>query len=265
MWRTNHRRDLERVAIGRVVASLEREGRTVIDLWYPDEQRADPRRAGRSTTPDAALRIDGAHAAIDVTTFWLPERARAAVIATASARQLKACLAAARLPFSLVVDLAYDPDVLGAEGRGVVVPEPRGLADAILAAVRGARAGDRIDVSLAGLPAWVRRVSVAVSEFRPGGATVYALPPRDIARTVPVVLEKIRQSKGAQLADWGLGIVVIAPRGIHETLNDVAAELDKHAEWPFWRVYWMDAADAHLAWARPPDAPRIPLPPEPAA
>lgn len=63
--------------------------------------------------------------------------------------------------------------------------------------------------------------------------------------------ERIRTRKWHQLWGWGLGIVVIASRWLHEELEDVVRLFQSGAPWPFWRVYWLDASMAHLVWDGP--------------
>jgi hypothetical protein len=79
---------------------------------------------------------------------------------------------------------------------------------------------------------------------------VTALPPRD-PRDFEVIGERIRARKGRQLQGWGLGIVVIAPRGLQEELEDVVRLFRAGAPWPFWQVAWLDASRAHLGCEGP--------------
>lgn len=74
--------------------------------------------------------------------------------------------------------------------------------------------------------------------FWPGG---------DRRAHVREVLERVRADKPAQLQGWGISIVALL-HGLDESLADVLAGLMTRNDWPFWRIYWIDAGSATLAW-----------------
>lgn len=248
-WWPNPRRDLERVLVESIVRSLEDEGRAVSEVWSPEDSPTDLRMAGRPSRPDGALRIDGREAAIDVTGFWTSERGEAAVRAKAIGRLVEKALAEASLELRALVFLVYRSDELvTVDDRADQAADARAIATAVIAA-SGSEPVARQAVATATLPSWVDRLTLTLVAWR-GRPEVLALPVQSDRRHIAETLDAIAARKGPQLSTWGLGIVGIL-RGLDNAEAEVAAYLSTR-DWPFWRVYWCDAAGARLVWeARP--------------
>lgn len=237
----------------RVIAAIAGEGHDVTGVWYPDEDHADPRHAGRTTHPDAALTVDGREAAIDVTGFWTVNRGKAATRAWAISQSVRRSLEAADLPLCALAMLVYRPDELASlDDRRARDVDARRIAEALVAAARRSDPVQQVPIDLAGLPPWLERLSVttvdrAVWKGRPDAMALPHREPTDSAQ----ILEAIAASKGRQLARWGLGIVAII-HDFHETAAGIAPHLAARDDWPFWRVYWCAPDDAHLVWQAAP-------------
>lgn len=245
-WRNRHKTALERVAIERVVRHLREEGRSVDDLWYPDLDRDDPRRLGRSTV-DAAMTVDGREVGLDVTGVWTTARGSAMVRSSQVVVDLGVMLRR-RLERSVMVFGVYDVDRLLLTRRRELVAAEAAVADLIVeVAARGPTKRATFEGDL--LPDWLRSLQVAVPDGWPT-TRIVMMPPADRATVVRGVLQRVREAKGRQLAPWGVGIVVL-DYGLDETLEDVRRGFQRHATWPFWRAYWNDAARVHLVWDGP--------------
>lgn len=240
--------DLERVAIERVVRHLEAEDRSITGLWYPDHDRDYARIAGR-TTPEAAVRIDGHEAAIEVTHAWPPPRGDAAFRATSTGRRIKAHLQEVRPALSIHVFGEFEIDAIMARRGGVEELEAAAIADAV---VEIADRGPCYQVPVAAdrLPRWIdfaRVTRTTVVPDMPASVSVLLLARSDRPGHVADVLNFVTEVKAPKLADWGLGIVVLIP-GWSDLADDLAAALALRPDWPLWRVYWLNPGDIRLVW-----------------
>lgn len=244
-WWPDPKRDLETVAIERVIRSLEAEGRLVTDLWYPDRQPKDPRIRGRRL-PDAAMLVDGLETAIDETGSWPHSVSGAAARASRTAKAVRAKIKDHRLGVGVSVFGTYDIPMLRARKDGWQHDADIDLiAEAVLEVARSGLT-EQVPLPPGRLPAWLT-ATITVHAVVRGSVSVSFWPPWDEAR-VAERLEEIVNDKGDQLAKWGLGIVAIMHS--HGSMELMTAAIAARGELPFWRMYWIDAGQTHLIWSR---------------
>ena len=247
--------DLERVTIDLVILGLEREDRVIADLWYPDHDRDPIRSAGRGT-PDAAMLVDGAQAAIEVAHAWPHPRGVAAHRATSTSLLVRDRLRAARPRMNLYVGGEFDLELIMRRPPGLDDQEAERIADAVMA-VADEGIGFMMPVGAADLPAWLvslyvtrwdRESSDDPALFRPSQSVVL-LARSDRSGHVADVLRFLLNVKAPQVARWGLGIVVLI-EGASDLGDDVAAEMATLAHPPLWRLYWLGGGHVRMIWSR---------------
>lgn len=249
-WRPDPERDLEKVVIGEIVRGLEAEGGSVTGLWYPDRDRADPRRAGRATTPDAALLVDGREAAIELAHAYPHPRGDASHRAAATARLVDERIRAATPGLPVFVFGTYAVDQLMARPKAGIASEAARLA---AAAVEIASAGPCNQVMIPDpvRPTWLLHAHVSRPEpawpDQRGSVRVVFLAGGSREEHVDDVIRYAMKVKAPRLAEWGLGIVALM-EGWGPPADDLAAALAARTDWPVWRFYWLTTGRVRLLW-----------------
>jgi len=236
-WRDQGRRSLEASAASWVVRILEMDGHRITDMWSPDYDRG--RSPEHVTRPELAMMVDGEPAALDVTMFTTHATSMASGRGAAIRRQIETRLTALNDDRSILGMVVYDRDGLLALTRRQTLEATGMLADAYVGTIRattGKVENRRLDMPLP----WVRGASVTVNADLVGRRrlSVHVLsPPGDIASQVDAFILECIEKKGAQMAPWGRGILVIV-HGFHEAAEDVEAGFARLGRCPWWRVYW---------------------------
>lgn len=236
------RRSLEAAVASWVVRILEDEGQQITDLWSPDYDRS--RKPHRPTHPELAMKIDGKQAALDVTMFTTKVLSAAGGRGGTLRRQIKVRLASVGDQRSILGVVSYDPVALVAIPKRDIASQIEVVVDAFEAAVRS-QPGDvhqlRLNVPLP----WVRGVSATLTTELAGRrprANVYVRAPHgDIEAQVDQFLFERIPKKTAQLAPWGIGILVIV-HAFGVSAADVRAGFERLGRCPWWRVYWAGPA-----------------------
>lgn len=236
------------MAIERVIVQLAGEGRVVSDLWHPDwSRRTDRRSAAFDTTPDAAMKIDGEQAALEVTTTWTGDRGTAGHRAGGFRKRLERDLQARGAGLTTIILGTYDIAALASRPKGIEDAELEQLVAAIVEISDRGPCG-RVPVPDAGRPPWlVSAIVTCYGSDRPR-VTTYLRPPRDPGAWAAEIVPHVR-GKAGQVEPWGIGMVVLV-HGFTETLQEVQGAFAGVRDLPLWRVYWMDPHRAHLVWSR---------------
>jgi hypothetical protein len=244
-WHTQSRRSLEAAVASWVIDLLEKEGHRIDDLWSPDYDRA--RRPELQSRPELAMTIDGEPAALDVTMFTTNLASAAAARASRIRKSLEAQVAEAAGGRSALGLVVYREEALNGVSRRELITQTASLGTAYVAAVEAIQ--DTSDRQVVQVPySWVKGASLTLARdgLDRGRTRIHLIPSRpDMASHADTFVAELLASKGAQLAAWGRGIVVVV-HGFRETPEDVAAGFARGPSLPWWRVYWVGPSPDHI-------------------